>query len=104
MLALNNGDRTLASAIAARATIDFAFRGRLLTDPRSAVSEVIGYPLPASFRIKFVEKDPCLDALVVLPDAVPAVRGLSEEDYTPDGGCWITCVNTCGGSTAAAEF
>ena len=91
MFATNSTDDR-ANAIAARAAMDFAFRTRLLTDPRRAVSEVLGYPLPANFRIKFIEKDPRIDALVVLPDALPPAHALNEEELQAGGwGCWATC-------------
>ena len=100
----SSGDRHMANAIAARAAMDFAFRRRLLTDPRSAVSEVLGYPLPAGFRIKFIEKDPHIDALVVLPDALPASHGLSEEGLDACiHCCWDTSADGTAGTAAASS-
>ena len=94
-------DQEIAAAIAARAAVDRAFRTKLLADPRSAVSEVLGHPLPASFRIKFIEKDASLDALVVLPDLVPVSGELSVEELEAVAGglCWDTCGNSCGVGT-----
>lgn len=53
-----------------RAAVDLEFRMRLLTDPRAALAEVLGYELPASMRIKFVEKDADVDVMVVLPNLI----------------------------------
>ena len=96
-------DQAMAEAIATRAAVDRAFRTKLLTDPQSAVSEVLGHPLPASFRIKFIEKDANLDALVVLPDLVATAGELSEEELEAVAGglCWDTCENTCLAGTHA---
>ena len=91
-------DQAMAEAIATRAAVDRAFRTKLLTDPRAAVSEVLGHPLPESFNIKFIEKDANLDAVVVLPDFVSTAGELSEEELEAVAGglCWDTCDNTCG--------
>ena len=43
------------------------FRKALLEKPRSAVYEHFGTRIPESFKIRFIERDPALDALVVLP-------------------------------------
>ena len=55
-------------ALLARARVDQEFRQRLLADPRSAIHHALGITIPPDFRIKFVERGPDLDALVVLPD------------------------------------
>jgi hypothetical protein len=54
-------------SINARAAQDADFRSRLLTNPNAAIKEVTGAEVK-DFKIKFIEKDPDLDALVVLPD------------------------------------
>jgi hypothetical protein len=55
-------------AIVHRASVDREFRQRLLTDPRQAIQEAYGVVIPPNFRIKFIERDPGIDALIVLPD------------------------------------
>ena len=54
--------------VTARAATDAAFRRALLDDPARALRETLGIALPPGFRVRFVERPPELDALVVLPD------------------------------------
>ncbi len=58
----------ILDAVLERATVDRDFRQQLLTDPRRAIQTAFGVVIPAEFRMKFVERDPDVDALVVLPD------------------------------------
>lgn len=43
------------------------FRKALLEQPKLAVYEHFGVQIPETFRIRFIERDPALDALIVLP-------------------------------------
>jgi hypothetical protein len=52
-----------------RSASDPAFRRLLLTEPHRAVREAFGIEIPLSFRIRFIEKGPDDDALIVLPNA-----------------------------------
>lgn len=52
-----------------RSASDPVFRQRLLTEPHRAVRETFGIEIPLSFRIRFIEKSPDDDALIVLPNA-----------------------------------
>ena len=72
-------ERRALQSILDRAGCDPGFRHRLLTDPRDAIFETFGVMIPASFRIKFVERDPGVDALVVLPDLVNESGELSDD-------------------------
>jgi len=54
--------------ILTRAAVDLDFRKALLVDPRKAILDGIGVRIPASFRVKFIERDKNVDALIVLPD------------------------------------
>jgi hypothetical protein len=54
-----------------KATLDPHFRRKLIDDPRSAIAVEFGMQLPPGFRLKFVEKDPAVDVMVVLPDLIP---------------------------------
>jgi hypothetical protein len=56
--------------VLARAARDRDFRQQLLNDPRRGIQETFGLVIPAEFRIKFVERDPSLDALIVLPEYI----------------------------------
>jgi hypothetical protein len=71
MSSFDQSREELLNAILDRAAVDMAFRRALLTDPQAAIYERFGVHIPADFRIKFVEKDPDVDALVVLPDPRP---------------------------------
>ena len=71
MLPFSESERSALDAILARSRTDVAFRLRLLSEPREAIRDVFDVRLPADFRIRFVERDPDVDALVVLPEAAP---------------------------------
>jgi hypothetical protein len=64
-------EATGLEAITARAALDPAFRRALLDDPREAIARTFGIMLPLTLRVKFIEKEPGLDLMVILPDAVP---------------------------------
>jgi len=70
----------LLEAVTHRASMDGPFRAQLLADPASAIHAAFGVSLPEGFRIRFVEKDPELDALVVLPELHAADEELSDDD------------------------
>jgi len=54
--------------ILTRAAVDLDFRTALLLDPRKAILDGLGVRVPASFRVKFIEREKNVDALIVLPD------------------------------------
>jgi hypothetical protein len=83
-------DRRVLASIAARATRDAAFRKRLIEDPHAAILEATGACVPPGLRIKFVEKDPEVDVMIVLPSAVLEDGELCEEDveYVAGGTNW----------------
>lgn len=58
----------LMGEILDRATTDQVFRGQLLDDPKEVIYEEFGVAIPEAFQIRFIERDPKLNALVVLPD------------------------------------
>lgn len=80
------------NAVLARASSDWDFRQRLLVDPLQALKDAFGLVLPAPFRIRFVERDADLDALIVLPD-FQGGESLNAGELDPDdletvnGGC-----------------
>ena len=77
----------LLDAILARATRDRSFRSGLLSSPRQAITSAFGVTIPEQFRIRFIEKDADLDALVVLPEPGRPDGELTEEDLdTVHGG------------------
>lgn len=74
-------------AVVSRAAADGAFRRDLLTDPRRAIQEQFGVIIPADFRIKFIERGPDVDALIVLPEFNPEQGQISDDDLeTVSGG------------------
>jgi hypothetical protein len=73
-------ERRALDSIVARATVDRAFRQKLLVDPRRAIRDALGLNIPSHFRIKFIERGPELDALVVLPDFREGTEELSEDE------------------------
>lgn len=83
-------DRKVLAAIAARATRDAAFRKRLIEHPHAAILEATGAPVPPDLRIKFVEQDPDVDVMIVLPSVALEDGELSEEDvaYVAGGTNW----------------
>jgi hypothetical protein len=54
--------------VLARASTDPAFRRGLLSDPHRTLREACGIVVPATFRLRFIEREPGVDALIVLPD------------------------------------
>jgi hypothetical protein len=81
----------LWKTIISRATVDPAFRAQLVADPGGAFVTATGAPLPDDFRIRFIEKDPGVDMLIVLPDLVPADPELSVEELEQVAGGTAWC-------------
>jgi hypothetical protein len=77
-----------------RACTDLVFRERLLNDPRTAILETFGVAIPPTFHVKFVERAPGVDALIVLPDV--AEPGTHTADAALD--------SVSGGTPPAAEW
>lgn len=89
-------------AVLRRSSVDVDFRRQLLTAPHRAIQEAYGVNIPRSFRVKFIERDPNYDALIVLPELEECPgQPASEEDLDcvaggdgdppPDPG-WATCI------------
>ncbi len=78
-----------------RAATDQVFRHQLIDDPKEVIYEEFGVAIPDAYRIRFVERDPELNALVVLPDFANSNGELCEDDLDHvcggaggDGGGW----------------
>lgn len=54
--------------ILTRAAVDLDFRKALLVDPRKTILDALGVRIPANFRVKFIEREKNVDALIVLPE------------------------------------
>ncbi len=65
--------------IKARAVADPTFRALALSDPSAALSQVTDLPLPAGYRVQFVDNAGA-NRTIILPDPVPEVEELSEAD------------------------
>ena len=100
-------DQEALQKILAKSTTDESFRRALLTDPRRAIQQSLGIAVPPSFNMKFVEREPGVDALVVLPDFHHADGELSEDDLetiaggADDGGSalWSDAFGSSGNPT-----
>lgn len=66
--------------ILTRSAMDLDFRRALLVDPRKAILDGLGVRIPASFRVKFIERGKDVDALIVLPDLQRVDGELGDED------------------------
>ena len=93
--------QTVLEQVNVKAATDGAFRAKLLTDPRSAIRENLGFEFPKAFSIQFIEKPTTLDAMVVLPDYVPDAEALSEEQLEAVAGGWCL-VDSCNGTSCTS--
>ncbi|HXT17144.1 MAG TPA: NHLP leader peptide family RiPP precursor [Gemmatimonadaceae bacterium] len=78
-MASNESHSEAMQRILARAATDASFRAELLVDPRAAINRAFAIAIPVGFRLKFIERDPGVDALVVLPDLRPPDGELSDD-------------------------
>ena len=62
-----------------RAIVDPEFRTLAITNPAAAIEQVSDMPLPAGFKIQFID-NAGYNKTVVLPDPVQSVEELSEEE------------------------
>jgi hypothetical protein len=74
-------------AMLARSATDMDFRRKLLENPRAAVSEFTGRPVPESFNVRFVDAQG--EPTVVLPDYVDPNVALSDAELEAVSGGWI---------------
>jgi hypothetical protein len=65
---VSDTNKYMMNAVLARAASDRRFREHLMADPREALKGAFGVVVPEGYRIRFVERDPDVDALVVLPE------------------------------------
>lgn len=79
-MAISPNEQRALEAVLHRATTDFDFRQQLLLTPRQAIQDAYGVCIPSTFRVKFVERDSDVDALIVLPDFRRNGDELSDEE------------------------
>ena len=77
-------ERRVLKAVLKRATTDRTFRQQLLEDPRAAIEREFGIRIPPEYRLRFIERDPDVDALVVLPDLRPDSADGSDDGELSD--------------------
>ena len=73
--------RELGDAVIERARHDASFRKALLKRPKRTIYQHFGIRIPDTFKIRFIERDPELDALIVLP---PPDHETAEQDELGD--------------------
>jgi hypothetical protein len=79
-VSMSTAQQDALEKILARASVDREFRAALLIDPRTAILEGLGVRIPSGFQVKFVERDPDVDALIVLPDFERPDGALGDRD------------------------
>ena len=75
----------LLSDILELAISDLDFRSGLISDPKPAIFSQFGVEIPDAYQIRFIERSPELDALIVLPDFNEGCDELTDDDL--DGVC-----------------
>lgn len=65
---MSDEQEQLLQDVIVRATIDAAFRKRLLKEARSAIRDEFGVTIPRGHEIRFIERPHDVDTLIVLPD------------------------------------
>ena len=75
-----------------RLAADPGFRGKLVSDPRGAVSEVIGMPMPEAVKVS-VHEESLMDVHVVIPASQPKGQiGDADLELVAGGAvCWGHC-------------
>jgi hypothetical protein len=87
---------TVDAAIAERIAEDPSFREALLTDPRSALAELSGVPIPEMVRITIHEESASAIHLVIASESSLSDGDL---DLVAGGGSWNNPSPTCQSST-----
>ena len=91
-------DRVLREVIK-RTLTDTDFRAKALADGTAAVALVAGKSLPSDQKFKFVDNSNSSVHTVVLPDPIPEVDQLLDEDLEQvAGGSAIGVAEPCNGS------
>jgi hypothetical protein len=79
-MTLSTANQEALEQILTRATVDLDFRQALLVDPRKTILDALGVRIPANFRVKFIEREKNVDALIVLPDLQCQDGELDDDD------------------------
>ena len=79
-MTMSTAQQEALEQILTRAAVDLDFRKALLVDPRKAILDGFGVRIPATFRLKFIERAKDVDALIVLPDFQRQDGELEDDD------------------------
>ncbi|HWO24187.1 MAG TPA: hypothetical protein VNO30_35835 [Kofleriaceae bacterium] len=79
-MTMSTAQQEALEQVLTRAAVDLDFRKALLVDPRKAILDGFGVRIPATFRLKFVERAKDVDALIVLPDFQRQDGELEDDD------------------------
>ena len=79
-MTMSTAQQELLEQILTRAAVDLDFRTALLVDPKKAILDGFGVHIPATFRVKFIERAKDVDALIVLPDLQRQDGELDDDD------------------------
>lgn len=77
-----------------RVRSDSDFRNRLLQDPKAAIQEQLGIPVPASVTVRVIEEQPGEVVLVLPARGIESGTQLSDTDLESVAGgadTWIEC-------------
>lgn len=79
-MTMSTSQQEALEQILSRSAVDPEFRKALLVDPRKAILDALGVRIPANFRLKFIEREKNVDALIVLPELQLADGELDDGD------------------------
>ncbi len=79
-MTLSTAHQEALEQILTRAAADLEFRKALLADPRKTILDTLGLRIPSNFRVKFIERERDVDALIVLPDLQRQDGELDDDD------------------------
>lgn len=86
---------TVLEKVSKRAITDATYRKLALASPKEAIAQFADEPVPANFKIRFVDNAGA-DMTFVLPDPVKPGNELSDSDLeaVAGGKCGVSCGNT----------
>lgn len=79
-MTMSTSQQEALEQILSRSAVDPEFRRALLVDPRRAILDALGVRIPTNFRVKFIEREKNVDALIVLPELQLADGELDDGD------------------------
>jgi hypothetical protein len=79
-MTMSTSQQEALEQILSRSAVDPEFRRALLVDPRKAILDALGMRIPVTFRVKFIEREKDIDALIVLPELQRADGELDDGD------------------------